>query len=110
MSKRIFDHDPLTGETTYFEATDEGFNLITEADVEPILDLNAQKRSMGRQFYAADKDFWKYASVPNIVLLKWAGELGIPGDKVFSDEFAEIVGRKLRSSEFYKLKVADITL
>ena len=110
MSKRFFDHDPLTGETSYFEATETGFNIHTEADVAPILDANAEKRSLGRQFYAADPDFWKYASVPNIVLLKWAGELGIPGDKVFSDEFAEVIGRRLRSSEFYKLKVADIQL
>ncbi len=110
MSKRFFDHDPLTGQTSWFESTDDGFQIYTEMDAEPILDLNAAKRSMGRDYYAADKDMWKVASIPNIMLIKWATEMGVPVDQVFSDEFAAIVTRKLNDSEFRKLKTADINI
>ena len=110
MSKRLFDYDPLTGQTEWFEATDDGFKIYTEMDAAPILDLNARKRAEGRSYYAADKDMWKVASVPNIMLIKWATELGVPVDKVYSDEFAEIVTRKLNDSEFRKLKTADIRI
>ncbi len=110
MSKRFFDYDPLTGTTEWFEATDDGFRIYTEMDAAPILDLNAHKRSMGREYYAADKDFWRVASVPNIMLIKWATDMGVPVDKVYSDEFAEIITRKLNDSEFRNLKTADVRI
>ena len=110
MSKRFFDYDPLTGTTQWFEATDNGFMIHSEADVEPILDANAAKRSAGRAYYAADKDMWRVASVPNILLLKWATELGIPGDHIFGDEFAAVVAKRLRDIDYRKLKTADVRI
>lgn len=110
MSKRLFDYDPFTGVTQWFEATDKGFNLHSEADVAPILDENARKRSAGRAYYAKDKDMWKVGSVPNIVMLQWATELGIPPDRVYSDEFAGIIAKKLACSDFAKLKTADVRI
>ncbi len=110
MSKRFFDYDPFTGVTQYFEATEKGFNLHSEADVAPILDANQRKRSMGREYYAADKHLWRVGSVPNIVMLQWATELGIPADKVYSDEFAEVIGKRLASSDFAKFKTADVRI
>ena len=110
MSKRLFDHDPLTGQTEWFEATDDGFRIHTTMDAAPILDLNAHKRGEGRSYYAADPNMWKVASIPNIMLIHWATELGIPVDKVYSDEFAAIITKKLNNSEFRKLKTADVTI
>ena len=110
MSKRLFDYDPLTGTTEWFESTDDGFRIHSEMDAQPILDLNAHKRNEGRSYYAADPDMWKVASVPNLLLIHWATELGIPPDKVFSEEFAEVVTRKLNDIEFRKLKTADVRI
>ncbi len=111
MSKRFFDYDPLTGKTEWFEDLGkDGFAIHSEMDVEPILEANKARQSMGRAYYAKDPDMWHLASVPNILLLQWAQEYGIPPDKVFSDEFAEITGRKLASSEFRYLKTADVRL
>lgn len=110
MSKRLFDHDPLTGTTEWFESTDDGFRIYSEMDAAPILDMNAAKRSEGRSYYAADPDMWKVASVPNLLLIHWATEMGVPVDKVFSNEFAEIVTRKLNDIEFRKLKTADVRI
>lgn len=110
MSKRLFDYDPFTGVTQWFEATSDGFRLHSEADVAPILDENARKRSAGRAYYAKDKDIWKVGSVPNIVMLQWATELGIPADKVYSDEFAEVIAKKLHDSDFARLKTADVRI
>lgn len=108
MSKRFLGYDPLTGMKEWFESTDDGFVIHQEADVAPILDENARKRSAGREYYAKDPDMWRVGSVPNILLLKWAQELGVPADKVYSDEFAEIVARRLNDIDFYKLKTADV--
>lgn len=110
MSKRLFDYDPFTGVTQWFEATDKGFNLHSEADVAPILDENARKRSAGRAYFAKDPDMWKVGSIPNIMLLKWATELGVPADKVYSDEFAEVIAKRLNDSDFAKFKTADVRI
>lgn len=110
MSKRLFDYDALTGTTQWFEATDDGYRIFSECDVSPILEENARKRSAGRAYYAADPDMWRIGSVPNIVLLQWATELGVPADSVYGPEFAEIVAKRLNCSDFAKLKTADVTL
>lgn len=110
MSKRLFDVDPLTNTKTWFVSTDKGFDLITETDVSPIIESNKAKQSMGREYYAADKDMWRVASIPNIVLLQWATELGIPASKVYSDEFAEVINKRINSSDFRDLKTADVRI
>ena len=45
-----------------------------------------------------------------IRVFRAATELGIPVDKVYSDEFAAIITKKLNNSEFRKLKTADVTI
>lgn len=109
MSRRLFDHDPDTGTTTWFEDTDEGFNLITEQDLAPILDRNKS--------LAADKSHWKAggdwrleASIPSIILLKWATEDGIPPDMVFSDEYAKKLVRRLNDPDYRHFKTADVRI
>jgi hypothetical protein len=110
-NRRFFDHDPLTGTTQWFESTDDGgFSIISEADVEPIIEANKAKQAMGRAFYASDPDMWKVGSIPNMVLLQWATELGIPAHKIFSDEMADVWARRLASSEFRHLKTADVRI
>ena len=70
MTKRLFDHDPLTGITEWFEADEaEGtFTIQTSQDVDGIIDLNQAHR---REF-SSGRDTWgegfdhrtKVASIP----------------------------------------------
>ena len=108
MSKRLFGYDPDTATTKWFiDGPGESFQIYTEADVEPIVEMNKAKQRAGRDYYARDPDMWKVASVPNILLLKWAEEDGIPPHQVYSDEFAERIMRRLKSNEFRDLKTFE---
>lgn len=109
--KRLFDYDALTGTSTWFvdDPENDGFRLVTETDVEPILDSN--------KALAADKSHWKAggdmrleASIPMTVLLDWATKDGVPMDMVFSDEYAKKIVGRLNSSEFRSFKTADVTI
>lgn len=109
--KRLFSVNPDTGNKTFFEATDDGgFMLHTVGDVEPILEGNKIKRGQGRAFYARDPDMWKVGSIPNIVLLKWAEDAGLPASKMFSAEMDEIAGRRLNDADYRAFKTADVRI
>jgi hypothetical protein len=108
MSKRPFSYDPLTGITEWFEATDEGFNIISEQDVEPILELNKAKQNMGREYYAADPDMWKVASIPIMVQFQWLQKYGITD--VTSKEHWPKVRKLLNDPDWRYLKTADIII
>lgn len=114
MSKRFFDHDPTTGMTSYYEGFDGkdggGFRIYTEGETDAYIEENRKKRSMGRDYYAADPDMWKVASVPYIILLKWAEELGIPASDVFGDKMAEVVARRVNDSDYREFKTAEVRI
>lgn len=110
--RRLFDHDPLSGITQWYEETDDGagFRIYSEQDCAAILEENKRKRAAGRAYYAKDPDLWKVASVPLILHLKWAEEQGIPGGQMFGPEMAEVCGKKLNDPDYRHLKTADITV
>jgi hypothetical protein len=107
MSRRLFDHDPDSGTTVWFDPTDEGFNLTTEQDVAPILDRNkALAGGSGKEHWKGD--FRLEASIPNSILLKWAVEDGVPPDMVFSDEYASRIVRRLNDPDYRHFKTANV--
>lgn len=106
MSKRLFSHDPLTGITEWFEPTETGWNIISEQDCEPIIEANKRKQSMGRDYYAADSEMWKVASIPLLVQFEWLQKYGI--DDVTAPEHWPRVQKLLNSSDYRYLKTADI--
>lgn len=110
MARRIFDYDEFTGEITWYEDTDDGFNLITESpDISPILDRNkAMRGGSGKDHWTGD--FRLEASIPNIVLLDWATKDGVPAEMIYSDEYAERIARRLNDSDFKHLKTADVRI
>lgn len=110
MTKRVLSHDPLTGTTEYFEATETGFNIHTMQDVDPIIEMNKVKQRLGRAYYAKDKDMWRVASIPNTVLLDWALKDGVPPGMVYSAEYADRIARRLNNSEFRDLKTANVRI
>ena len=106
--KRLLDYDDLSGVSTYFEGYGEdGFTLHYTQDAEPILEQNKQKQSMGREYYARDKDMWRVASIPVGIQMKWLIEHGV--DVYNKDHWPKI--RKLLNDPDYRwLKTAEIII
>lgn len=108
MAKRLFDHEPDTGVTTYYEdMPDGGFALHYHQDAEPILELNKTKQKMGREYYARDKDMWRVASIPVGVQMKWLIEKGVD---VYNKDHWPAVQRLLNDPEYRYLKTAEIII
>jgi len=109
MAKRIFDYDEFTGQITWYEDTDDGYTLTTECDLAPIIDRNkALQGGNGREHWQGD--FRLEASIPNLILLDWATKDGVPADKVYSDEYAERIARRLNDPDYKFLKTADVRI
>ena len=106
--KRLLDYDPLTGIREVFESTDSGFLIHTTQDVEPIIEANKAKQSMGRSYYAADPDMWRVASIPITIQHKWAVEHGILD--VSAPEYWPNVRKLLNSSDYRYLKTAEVII
>ena len=108
MSKILFDRDYMTGTTTWFEDLGgNDFALHTEQDVSAILEANKIKRNMGRKYYAASKDFWRAACIPNNVYLRWRTEFGID---FYDPDHTDRINKKLNDPDWAYLKTADIRI
>jgi hypothetical protein len=106
---RIVDHDPFYGVTTHFEDKDDGgFELhYTTADVSSNLELNKAKQRAGREYYAADPDMWKVASIPILVQFKWLTEKGVD---VNNPDHWPAVQRLLNDPDWRYLKTAEVII
>lgn len=109
MAKRILDYDEYTGIITWFHDDDdpETFHTTQEQDVQPFVEHNKRLQGTGRDYWKAGGDFRHEATVPNLILLKWAEEDGIPPDKVYSDEFARRISRRLNDPDYRAFKTCD---
>lgn len=105
--KRVLSHDPLTGITEIFESTEDGFNVHSVQDVEPILEANKARANTPDAWRG---DFRKEASIPMTLLLKWATEDGVPPGMVFSPEYAAKVARRLNDPDYRHLKCANVRI
>jgi hypothetical protein len=72
-------------------------------DVEPILEQNKVLRSMPQK-----SDWGRHvASIPNVIMVKWANEEYAAGNtslRMFTKEFDELVERKLKDPEWKFLR------
>src|SRR5690349_724614 len=80
MSKRIVDHDPQTGITTWFDYhPDTDMTIVARVqDVEPFLEAN--KVLQNNDDYSRNgikEGWWHYAHLPAIVIEKFMVEHGI---------------------------------
>ena len=79
MTRRVLEHDPLTGITTYFDYTaDDQMILTEEQDVTPILDSVAELRN--DEDYSRNgikNDMWHYARVPLVVVMDMKNRFGV---------------------------------
>lgn len=96
-----------TGLTTSIEETDGGMLIRHEQDAEPILDLNHAKRGMGREYYAADPEMHRVASVPLGVAYQWLAKYGV---EAWNPEHIDSVKRLLNDPEWRYLKTAEVII
>lgn len=73
MNWRFFDHDPLTGVTTYFAHDAENKRNVFryEQDVEAILNRNKALANEGDSGWSKSKEWRRVAEIPNVTRLEW---------------------------------------
>ena len=104
MKRRLIAEDPITGIATFHEYnpdTDET-TLIYVGDDGPCLEEN--KRLANDDEYTKNgikQEFWRYASIPPSVQLKWLTEKGVD---VYNKEHGKAVGRLVNDREWGYLK------
>ena len=102
--KRIIDHDPFTGITTFMEYhADTDLTVVGRMqDVEAILERNKALQNDTDYSRKGIKDsWWHEARIPNIVAEKWKAEYGVD---VFNKDDLKKVKQLLNSPEWKYLK------
>lgn len=108
MSKRrLFKHDPARRMNIWWEDTDDGFQLHYVQDVEPILELNKAKQTMGREYYARDNEMWRVASIPIGVQYTWLIKHGVD---VHNEDHWPKVKKLLNDPDWRYLKTAEVII
>lgn len=107
MGKRLLEYDAERGLRIDFIPDGDKFHLEYTQDVEPLLDYNKAKQSAGREYYAADKDMWKVASVPIAVQYEWIRRFGVDPLK---PENHKMLAKLLNDPEWRYLKTAEVII
>ena len=107
MNKRLFSYDADTKTKTWFvDGEDNKFHLYTEQDCHDIIEMNKAKQLDAG--YAKRKsqegDYWRVASIPNTIQLKWLNDDGI---NIYDKDHWPAVKKKLNSNEWKWLKTYD---
>ena len=104
--KKLMDFDPLTGESTVFESDGEKYRIAQYQDVTPIVDANKKLASNDDYSKRGIKnDMWHYATIPNVIVLKWKEEHGVD---VFDQNHRKKVFALLNSPEYKYLKTTTL--
>ena len=107
MTKRLIDRDPLTGEAVWYEykAADDSATITHTQDVAPLLERNrVQAADSDLTAKGIKRDFWRYASIPNIVWLKWKQEKGVD---IFDPAHRKAMFALLNDPEYRLLKTTE---
>jgi hypothetical protein len=107
MTKRLLSSDPVTGLMTwhdYDDQTDETIISYT-ADSTPVLELNKAMAKDDDFSRAGIKDgWWRYASIPVEVQMKWLCEEGID---VYNKHHGPRISAKLEDPAYRYLKATS---
>ena len=106
MTRRLLDHDPLSGLTVYHEhdAASGRTILHYQQDVASLLEANRAARNDGE---GGRGDIVHVASIPASVQLKWLVEKGVD---VLDPDHRQAVATLLDDPEWRYLKVRNIVL
>lgn len=101
--RRALDINPLTGETVWFEDTQDGnFSITHEQVVDDILERNKKlANDTDRTKHGIKEEWFHYATIPNIIQMKWSQEIG--GDIMARENRKELF-KRLNDPEFKYLK------
>ena len=102
--KRILDHDPQTGITTWFDYHPESDMTIVsrEQDVEPFLEANKILQNDPDYSKKGIKEsWWHYAHWPAVVIEKFLNEHGVD---IFNPDHAKKKYQLLNQPEYRYLK------
>jgi hypothetical protein len=105
MSKRLLDHDPLTGITTYhhFDPVTGIATIETEQDMEPFIERNkAMQNDADYSKSGMKNEFWYAASIPINVQYQWLKE----GIDIFNKDHWQAVRKKLNDPDWKYLRTA----
>lgn len=107
MSWDVIADNPDTGVVKMMTVEDDNVLVRTVQDAEPILRLNAEKRSHGRPYYARDPDLHRLASIPIGVAYAWLTQYGV---EAWNPDHLPKVVKLLNDPEWRYLKTADVVL
>jgi hypothetical protein len=102
--RRLIDRNPLTGAECWYEydSLNDTAVITHEQDVGEILERNVISQNDDDKTKRGIKgDWWKYASIPNIVWLKWKQEKGID---IFDKNHRNAMFKLLNDPEYRFLK------
>lgn len=104
--RRELDFNPLTGERAIWESDGEKVRIIHEQDVSHILDANKKlAANEGLTKRGIKNDMWHYATIPNVVALKWKEEHGVD---IFDQADRKKMFALLNSPEYKYLKTTTL--
>jgi hypothetical protein len=102
--RRLIDRNPITGEAVWYDfdrATDRAVITHTQ-DVTPLLDRNKEAANdTDKTRRGIKRDWWKYASIPNVVLIDWKQRLGVDFD---NQDHQKKIFQLLNSPDYAYLK------
>lgn len=106
---RLIDKDPITGEAVWwdFDHASQQATITHTQDVSAILEAN--KRSANdedKTKHGIKNDWWKYASIPNIVIVEWKQKYGVD---IFNRDHQKAWFKLLNSPEYRYLKTTTKT-
>ena len=109
--KRVLDHDPVTGMTTWYEydAHTDTVTLQEVQDAEPALIANKAIRNHGGgkgrlNEYSREgikANWWHVATIPNGVIMQWKREKGVD---VFNKDHSAAVTKLLNDPDWKYLR------
>ena len=107
--RRLIDRNPLTGEEVWyqFDPSTEQATITHEQSVAGMIDKNitaANDEDKTRR--GIKNDWWKYASVPNVVQIEWRQKYGVD---MFNRDHQKAVFKLLNSPDYRYLKCTTKT-
>jgi hypothetical protein len=107
--RRLIDRNPLTGEEVWyqFDASTEQATITHEQLVAGMIDKNIEAANDEDKTRRGIKnDWWKYASVPNVVQIEWRQKYGVD---MFNPDHQKAVFKLLNSPDYRYLKCTTKT-
>jgi hypothetical protein len=94
-------------EYAHFDSDGNLLGLEWEADVESVLEANKRRQTDGAAGYGPSREWRHTASVPPIMLLKWAVEKGVHPSMLNSREGFEDIVLKMVADPDYRFLRTD---